>query len=338
MLRDKHTNNHAEIPSEIDIVFLWVDGNDPAWLQKKKTVDGKIHDSSEANCVGRYINNDELKYALRSIEKNAGWIRHIYIVTDNQNPEWLDVTHPKIRMVNHTDIIPSEYLPCFNAIVIEHFLYRIPGLSEKFIYSNDDMFLNKEVKPDFFFGKDGKPIVRLLLNPLGYHFNKVKELFKKNSNIYRKSIENAAMLVKSKTGKYHAGLPHHNIDGYKKSDLKYIFEQVFHKEIIATATNHIRKTTDIQRIIYSYYLLSTKKAVRKYVNRNESCRIRLQNPDYMYYITKYNPILFCLNDTQHSSDKDRERVIPFLSSLFNEKSSFEKLNAQKAKNHYTILI
>ncbi len=324
MLRDKHTNNHAEIPSEIDIVFLWVDGNDPAWLQKKLSVDGKAHDNSESNCEGRYINNDELKYALRAIEKNANWIRHIHIVTDNQKPKWLNESHPKIKLVNHTEIIPTEYLPCFNAIVIEHFIYRIPGLSEKFIYSNDDMFINKKVNSSFFFTVEGKPIVRLQINPLGYSLNKVRAFFNKKANIYRKSIENAAILVKNKTGKYYSGLPHHNIDAYLKTELQGIFEDVFKEQIIATAFNHIRKTTDIQRVIYSYYMLATQRAVLKYVNRNESCRIRIQKSNFMNYILKYNPTLFCLNDTQHANNEDRKQIKPFLLTLYPEKSQFEK--------------
>jgi hypothetical protein len=59
------------------------------------------------------------------------------------------------------------------------------------------------------------------------------------------------------------------------------------------------------------------------VSRKESCRIRLQKPDFMDYIMSYNPVLFCLNDTHRATDKDRERVKPFLEALFPEKSGYE---------------
>ena len=130
-------------PYEIDLVYLWVDGSDPAWLTKKQQVTGIVSDQSETNNKGRYINNDELRYSLRSVERYVPWIRKIFIVTDNQFPEWLNKDHPKIRVVDHREIMPEEALPCFNSSVIEYFLYRIPGLADRFLFANDDMFFNK---------------------------------------------------------------------------------------------------------------------------------------------------------------------------------------------------
>ena len=49
----------------IVLVYMWVDGNDPKWLEKKQRyMDKKI------NTVGRYVDNQELKYSLRSVEKH----------------------------------------------------------------------------------------------------------------------------------------------------------------------------------------------------------------------------------------------------------------------------
>ena len=89
--------------SEIDLVYMWVDGNDPLWIAKKQQVTGMVSDQSEENNRGRYINNDELRYSLRSAELNVPWIRKIFIVTDNQSPDWLVRDHPKIEVVDHTD-------------------------------------------------------------------------------------------------------------------------------------------------------------------------------------------------------------------------------------------
>src|SRR5690606_36539938 len=108
---------------KIDLVYLWVDGSDPIWLEKKNKFSGVVEDLSEENNKGRYISNDELKYSLRSVEKNIPWINKIYIVTDSQCPKWLNTDHPIIQIVDHKDIIPEEALPCFNSSVIEYFLY-----------------------------------------------------------------------------------------------------------------------------------------------------------------------------------------------------------------------
>ncbi|MDE5919514.1 MAG: Stealth CR1 domain-containing protein, partial [Duncaniella sp.] len=77
------------ISSEIDMVYLWVNGNDPVWQAKRNAAVGKPVERLAMNCEGRYADNDELKYSLRSVEMYAPWIRRIFIVTDNQVPEWL---------------------------------------------------------------------------------------------------------------------------------------------------------------------------------------------------------------------------------------------------------
>ena len=85
---------------DIDLVHLWVNGNDPKWQAKRDACIGRPTERQE-NCKGRYADSGELKYSLRSIEKYAPWIRKIFIVTDDQTPEWLDTTNPKIRVVDH---------------------------------------------------------------------------------------------------------------------------------------------------------------------------------------------------------------------------------------------
>ena len=142
---------------DIDLVYLWVDGNDPQWKAKHNACIGRTEEQSAVNCDGRYADNDELKYSLRSAEKYAPWIHRIFIVTDNQIPIWLNTSNEKIRIVDHQDIMPKVCLPCFNSALIEHFLYKIPGLSEHFLYGNDDMFFNKPVTPSDFFASDGFP-------------------------------------------------------------------------------------------------------------------------------------------------------------------------------------
>src|SRR5690606_17927227 len=133
-------------------------GNDPEWQARKRAFTGTLSDHSETNNKGRYVNNDELRYFLRSVEKHAPWVRRIFIVTDNQQPQWLNTDNPRIQVIDHTAIMPSDVLPSFNSTVIEYFIYQIPGLSEHFLFANDDMFFNTDVEPDFFFGQDNYPI------------------------------------------------------------------------------------------------------------------------------------------------------------------------------------
>lgn len=88
------------------------------------------------------------RYSLRSLEANAPWIRHIYIVTNGQVPSWLDTSNPRVSIVPHDAIFANRsVLPTFSSLAIEFNLHRIPGLSETFLYFNDDVFLGRPVTP-----------------------------------------------------------------------------------------------------------------------------------------------------------------------------------------------
>lgn len=309
---------------DIDLVYLWVDGNDKEWLARKYAFLGKKMDIiTDATSFARNANNEELRYSLRSVEKYAPWIRKIFILTDQQTPQWLNPENEKVQIVDIREILPSEALPCYNSVVIEHFLYRIPGLAEHFIYSNDDMFLNRPVEPWTFFTKEGLPVVRLKRGFFGKWLMDARMLFKMHTNIYRKTIDRSARLVENRFGRYYSGTPHHNMDSYLKSDYKKVTEEYFANEILPAIHHHIRTDDDIQRIIYLYVAMAVKRSKVKYVGRRESCRIRVQKKDYKRFIDLYNPIFFCLNDTIHVKDEDRKRIAPFLDELFPQKSQFE---------------
>ena len=149
-------NNKIKYP-QIDIVYTWVDNKDKNWKRKKAIYSDK-NINFDANIINRFSNNNELKYSLRSIYKYANWVNTIYIVVmDGQQPDWLNLRHPKIKLVNHSHIISKEYLPTFNSHVIEANLYKIKGLSENFLYFNDDMFLGNYIKKSDIISKDGSP-------------------------------------------------------------------------------------------------------------------------------------------------------------------------------------
>lgn len=229
----------------IDMVYLWVDGNDPAWQAKRNHTIGVTEERSAVNCDGRYASHDELLYSLRSVEQYAPWLRRIFIVTDNQVPAWLDTSNPKVRIVDHKEIMPAEALPCFNSSVIEHFLWRIPGLSERFLYANDDMYFGRSVEPGDFFAPDGLPYIRqnrrLLRRQLLWLKSKVSG---KKMSHYNRIVQNGAELVQSHYGKYYGAKSHHNIDAYLKSDCEETFD-TFSKQLRPTFCNQVRSDNDV---------------------------------------------------------------------------------------------
>lgn len=323
-------NNKIEFP--VDLVYLWVDGSDKEWLAKKELYlknSGKIL-GNEAVAECRAKDNDELKMSLRCVEKYMPWINKIFIVTDNQIPKWLDTTNPKIQVVFHKDFMPEEILPTFNSASIEMYLHKIPNLSEHFIYANDDMFINQKLTPDFFFTKEGMPVIRLQ-----------KSICKKlaEKSVYSYTILKMQELIKQEYGIFYDLEPHHNLDTYTKSicsECENKFEYV--------TNNKFREKNDTQRSLISLYALATGQAKLKVIPRTDfhlpfgttlfnkltgrygvdSKYLGIEKSDLekrFYYV---NPKLFCFNDNDRAAESDRINAKRFLRKLMPEKSSFEK--------------
>ena len=315
--------------SDIDLVYLWVDGNDPQWRAKRDATIGKPSNTS-SDCKGRFVDNDELKYSLRSIDRYAPWIRRIFIVTDGQKPAWLNTDNPRVQIVDHTQIMPPECLPCFNSAVIEHHLHLIPGLAERFIYANDDMLLYRPAMPETFFAADGFPIVRMKgLNLKDRYIALKKIVLRRPKGTYRRTVIKSADIVEKAFHVRYNGLPHHNIDAYLKSTNAH-FREFFKSDIEPTLTHHGRQIGDIQRTIYAFAGLATHRAHLEYAYRRTSLYFGLHGihrhglERLTKLLDKYRPTFICLNDTEWTVESDREIIRQFLETQFPEKSQFEK--------------
>lgn len=143
----------------IDFVVTWVDGADEAWRQEKAKYAQTAGDDDRGE---RYRDWELLRYWFRGVERYAPWVRKIWFVTWGHLPGWLNTDSPRLQIVRHEDYIPEEYLPTFNSNVLEIYLHKIKGLSEQFVYFNDDMFLIDKVRPEDFF-RGEKPCDMLAL-------------------------------------------------------------------------------------------------------------------------------------------------------------------------------
>ena len=144
----------------IDIVYLWVDGQDARWRARRRQALQNLSDPCSTsiapfgNVEGRFRDNDELRYGLRALERFFPDHGHIYIVTDGQAPAWLQRSE-RLTLVDHLDLIPAQALPTFDSGNIESYIHRIPGLSERYFYLNDDIFFGAPVNVDDWFWPGG---------------------------------------------------------------------------------------------------------------------------------------------------------------------------------------
>jgi len=144
----------------IDIVYLWVDGSDPLWRAKRHAAAlclGTAESQSMApygNVEGRFRDNGELRYSLRALERFFPGHGHVYLVTDGQTPPWLRASS-RLTVISHQELLPANRLPTFDSGNIESYIHRIPGLSERYFYLNDDVFFGAPVRRDQGFRPDG---------------------------------------------------------------------------------------------------------------------------------------------------------------------------------------
>ena len=154
---------------EIDAVIAWVDGSDPVLIKRQqKYLKFELNKTPPGAEKTRFNSLNEINYCLISILKFAPYLRKIFIVTDQQDPNIYPLVQkyfPKrisdIHIVDHLEIFQGfeSFLPTFNSICISNMLWKIKGLSDQFIYFNDDVFIVRPTNPSTFF-KNNKPVLR----------------------------------------------------------------------------------------------------------------------------------------------------------------------------------
>ncbi|MDO4941754.1 MAG: Stealth CR1 domain-containing protein [Lachnospiraceae bacterium] len=340
-LKRKRSNNMKKKKRiEIDFVIPWVDGNDEVWQKKKMQYDPKAGTDAGVN---RYRDWETLKYWFRGVEKFAPWVHHIYFVSDEQVPEWLDLSHPKLTWIDHKDYIPEKYLPTFNANPIELNFHRIKGLSEHFVYFNDDFFLIRPIKPTFFF-KKGLPCDDAILSPIimeGKH--SPGKMCSNNMGVINEYFDKKVVLRSNITkwispcyGKYllrtFCLIPWHHISGFyndhlPQAFLKSTYREVWNNEfelLDEVCTHKFRDyTNDVNQWLLRYWQLCKGQFMpispRRGVCFNDVCEDALET------IRKQKCSVICINDNE---EKDFEGSKKALHSAFEEilpeKSKFEK--------------
>ena len=232
-------SGYISFSQPVDAVITWVDGNDPEFIMLREA--HQEHDTSgkvAANNVARYQSRDEIRFCVRSIRTYAPWIKTIYIVTNGQVPDWLDETQDRVKIITHDQIIPQKYLPTFNSHVIESCLHHIPGLSEHYVYFNDDVMLLQPAQPTDFFTETGllRGFVSSAVIPNGP--------ISVADTPSMTAIKNARAALFEKTGCYLSPMFAHTFHPQRKS-VALACEEVFATALHKCRQNKFRNTADI---------------------------------------------------------------------------------------------
>ncbi|ANW17128.1 stealth family protein [Streptomyces clavuligerus] len=304
-----------DIRFPVDVVYTWVDGQDPAWLRRRQEAQGQPYHEEAAN-TARFASRDELRYSLRSVHQYAPWVRNIYLVTDDQRPSWLDTEAEGLTLVSHRDIFRDpEALPTFNSHAIESQLHHIDGLSEHFLYFNDDMFLGRPVVPQDFFHANGltKFFPSPALIPMGEPDGQDVPVSAAGKN-NRTLLDSRFQTVITHKMK-HIPYP------LRRSVLAEI-EATFAERHRTTAGNRFRGLDDlsIASSFHHYYAYQTSRAVP---GRLTYSYVDLAHPDTERrlgrLLARRDRQTFCLNDTVsgEADVESQQRFLgPFLEAYF----------------------
>lgn len=329
---------------DIDFVVTWVDSNDPKWQEEFRKYKGITTTADQSKA--RYRDWDFFKYWFRAVEKYAPWVHKVYLITNGKFPDWINPNCDKLVLVKHSDYIPEQFLPTFNSRTIEFYMNRIEGLSEHFVYFNDDMYLNAPVNPDYYF-RNGLPCdnnAETVYNVTAYHpvtkfhisvgrfvnvcvvnghFNRrkvVKQSFKNWYGFHLGLIDRVmSFIVSMYPNGWFIGFRDRHIE---QPYLKSVFDDAWDKEsgMLTESSTKFREDATLTPYFFRYWQFASNKF---YPVRLKEGRKYVSTLDFMDKIldTMKNPKIksLCINDTQKCSDEDYNIMKPAFLNAFEEK-------------------
>ena len=284
----------------IDVVLTYVNQNDKIWrkqfIKEKNKRSGHINANAVDDC--RFRDWGTLRYVLRSIDKYAPFVNNVFLVVqmDSQVPDW--VNRDTVKVILHEEFIPEEVLPTYSSCAIEMYLHLIPGLSEKFIYFNDDMILWNPCREEDFFIGDCCVNSLKLFNEDNYYEQSEDKLYC-YINKLSTSIPNE-VLNKSKQQYYTT----HNVSSFLKSINAELYDKI--TETIKKRSYQFRCKDSITQYIYIQYSILKNRCINvagmsSLVGGLEKGTNIFKN---IYYILNSSVKQICINDKQIDVDEN----------------------------------
>lgn len=322
---------------DIDVIYTWVNGTDPAFAESRRRclMEHGFAMASDSCGMQRFRDNEELRYSLRSLESYAPWIRRIYIVTNGQVPCWLDTENKRVRIVTHDKLFSNlDDLPTFNSNAIELQLHKIPDLSDRFLYFNDDCFLGRPISLSNFITPAGGIRVYFECTRLPSY----TPLLPVHDKAYCYTQKIASEFSGGQRLTY---LPAHSPQLYDKAILEKL-NMRFDLHYRETSGHQFRDGNDlVLRILYFSYLLFSED---QHFKGHEAKLLKYGTDGFSFIMMVDRPLevwraflslflrrskFFCVND-----DLSGELIDPiilksfrlFLRSYFPEPSSFERVS------------
>ena len=268
----------------MDIVITYVNGLDPEWQ--------KDYEKHTKNPIleKRFRDWGTLKYLLRGIEKNMPFINNVFFVVSSmsQVPEWMDTK--AVKVVLHSDIIPADYLPTFNSNTIEMHIHRIEGLSEQYLYFNDDMFPIAPSRAEDFF-RDGKAVIKFSKHYIAAGM--FKKICRNSDRLARKilGIKESCSFLR----------PQHICSPMLKSVCQEVYEKA-DKEIAQSITR-TRTESNYTQYLFLDYMYLTGRIIDERIEKKHFSTAITSARKLRNFIINPTRKLVCINDVKLSMNR-----------------------------------
>jgi len=283
----------------IDILIKYID------LKDQNLKRNGIHQ------IEKDYDNEELRYAIRSILMNIPWIRKIFILMPNEKVRFFKeykLIKDKIIYVNDKDFLGYDSSNC-NAFLFRYWKMKKFGISDNVIVMDDDCFIGSKLeKSDFFYVKNGKVVPSIITS----HFIKLdKKIIESNCDIYRKKAQNSkeeqnddifnyskfltfnfVLNFFNKTYEDNIYLPKftHNAIPVNLNDVKEIYDLVYHSKYRNTTLESLFRHYEylqFQIFLVSYTFIKYNKKIKdisyKFIKINNTLS------------SNFKASLFCIN-------------------------------------------
>lgn len=315
----------SDITFPIDVVYTWVDSSDEGWIADFNKYKSLIGGNIKNNSASRYEDRDELKYSLRSLYMyGSSFVRNIYIVTNGQVPRWLNTDHPRIHLVAHREIFKDKSaLPTFSSRAINSQLHNIKGLSDNYIYFNDDVFLGRHVDAQHFFHPSGIMKVMLSKAQIGVGAPSIHESSPSSAGKNVKKLLYGSFGVAITNKLRHAPCPQN------KALLKEISTR-YESAVKETMFSRFRDVSDIElagTFQHSYALINGRSVETDYPSITVDISSKDSKGELDNILRRRAYDVICLNESDTPDDAKRvvdENVRDFMQAYYPLASPYEK--------------
>ncbi|KAF8501253.1 hypothetical protein JB92DRAFT_2976612 [Gautieria morchelliformis] len=268
---------HAGPDPPLDVVWTWSNGSDRLFHKSLRAA----LTPTRSPRPHLFRDHDEIRHSIRSVLKHfSGSTTQLYIVTSDFSipipvmdgddlingtrrlglvPRWLDPEAAsewrdgdvRLGMKYHSEIFPRGYGSSFNSYGIEAQLVNLQGVSENFIYMNDDFFMSSNLSRSDFYTSAYGVVLRMQADLLVKNKNEPKT--------YREGewgpLEYTNWCLSNRFGSRRRPYVTHTAKAVSLSLLKE-FSLMWDAELTVTASHAFRGMMTGHSDMYSLFLFS----------------------------------------------------------------------------------